>query len=123
MRKTNPLRLWTSFPGTQGLGKRSFKPNAPNTYTTAPGVSDLSPMVVPVFIVKLAAMLKDPGHALRWSMRVGDIEDDDFSGIKFLGNGPVFLGGVERGLKRGISIWIMPGWNQVRVPVMAAAAA
>ncbi|MFC1935789.1 hypothetical protein ACFLX9_03415 [Chloroflexota bacterium] len=32
------------------------------------------------------------------------------SGIRFLGKEPVFLAGVERGLKRGISAWITQGW-------------
>ncbi|MFC1935699.1 hypothetical protein ACFLX9_02925 [Chloroflexota bacterium] len=68
-------------------------------------------------------MLKDPGSAIRHSCRVGDIEDNDLSGIRFLGKEPVFLGGVELHRKHGIGVRIMPGWNQVRVPVMVAVAA
>jgi len=35
----------------------------------------------------------------------------------------VFLAGVDLSLKRGIRVRVVPGWNQVRVPVMVAVAA
>ncbi|MFC1935834.1 hypothetical protein ACFLX9_03660 [Chloroflexota bacterium] len=68
-------------------------------------------------------MLKGSGLICRYSNRIGDIEDSVQSGIRFLGEEPVFLAGVDLSLKRGISVRVVPGWNQVRVPMMVAVAA
>ena len=67
-------------------------------------------------------MLKDPGGTIRHSKRAGDIDQSVQSAIRFLKK-PVFLAGVDLSLKRGISVWVVPGWNQVRVPVIVAVTA
>ena len=68
-------------------------------------------------------MLKDPGSAIRNPKKVGNIEDNDLSGIRCLGEEPVFLAGVDLSLKRGINIWIVQAWGRQRTNAMAAAAA
>ncbi|MFC1935823.1 hypothetical protein ACFLX9_03600 [Chloroflexota bacterium] len=59
----------------------------------------------------------------RHSTRVGDIDLSGQSQIRFLGKEPVFLGGVNLSLKRGISVWVVTqGWNYIAPPLVAVAA-